>query len=100
MTPKIPRGEEGEENMKELNLKRDGNTLTVTINANGYNWLFSHSRSTDADAANLMTLLMQADKADKEIEGEYMDFKNRRIARLERSNRSLRACLKKTKGTP
>lgn len=60
-------------------IKRDRNKVTIAISANGYDWIFAHERSTEADAHNLETLIRQAfEKEEREIDAELADARYER----------------------
>ena len=73
----------------------EGKIVRVSIHCNGYWWRFDHQRSTEADAQNLRAVINDRAERERANESDMSSKLLREIERLARSNRALRACLRK-----
>jgi hypothetical protein len=77
--------------------ERDGGTVSFTIEVNGYLWSFSNTRSSEADAANLLAGIETNRAVAAKWEEERSVIRSRSIDRLVNSNRQLRAYIRRMK---
>lgn len=81
--------------MNYENISIKGNVVTITLPVNGRVWEFSHQRGTDADAENLHRLAREKLSSESLRSRESIEWRDKRITALLRSNAGLRGQITK-----